>query len=354
MWYLVVTPWTDANKRPSSLAESILICLFIAYGIWHLWRFTILPALRPAEPKDVPYWIPGLGHALSFFKDSNRVLTNGRLYFQNTREPFALTLAGEKLYVLTSPKDVAEAFRNTSTLSHDGFVSELMLAVDTNPRAVDKMYEDPEEGGFTTLQPNPHHKALAQLTTDFHKTQLLPGEQQDDISAKFLASLNSYLFWQKLSGTYVLESKPEGKTISLLGLCTEVLLTAATNVYFGEKLLQSTPDLPKWFFDFDSLGWMLVYRYPKMLSKGLQAAKQNIIGALTNYFDLPKEQRTGETWFVRTLEAEQRQLGMKSKDIASLMMLVYWGYVLPPLGQASEISRFKLNSDSEDGVVNIH
>lgn len=25
---------------------------------WRLWTFTILPTLRPDEPREIPYWIP--------------------------------------------------------------------------------------------------------------------------------------------------------------------------------------------------------------------------------------------------------------------------------------------------------
>ncbi len=26
--------------------------------LWRLWRFTALPAMRPDEPKELPYWVP--------------------------------------------------------------------------------------------------------------------------------------------------------------------------------------------------------------------------------------------------------------------------------------------------------
>lgn len=32
-----------------------------------------------------------------------------RDYFGNTREPFAITVAGSQIYVITKPKDVSEA-----------------------------------------------------------------------------------------------------------------------------------------------------------------------------------------------------------------------------------------------------
>lgn len=49
-----------------------------------------------------------------------------------------------------------------------------------------------------------------------------------------------------------------------------------------------------------------------------------IIEALSKYYKLPKEDRSDESWFVRTLEAEQRQIGIGEEDIAAITMIVYW------------------------------
>lgn len=35
--------------------------------LWRLWRFTILPAMRPDEPKELPYWIPCMSLSCSDF-----------------------------------------------------------------------------------------------------------------------------------------------------------------------------------------------------------------------------------------------------------------------------------------------
>lgn len=37
------------------IAALSLLLLFV----WRLLRFSILPMLRPEEPKKIPYWIPG-------------------------------------------------------------------------------------------------------------------------------------------------------------------------------------------------------------------------------------------------------------------------------------------------------
>ena len=48
------------NALDSSLqiAFYTLSVLLFALFLWRLVRFTILPAFRPDEPKELPYWIP--------------------------------------------------------------------------------------------------------------------------------------------------------------------------------------------------------------------------------------------------------------------------------------------------------
>ena len=41
-----------------SLSISLLVFLVLLLP-WRLWTFTVLPSLRPHDPKEVPYWIPG-------------------------------------------------------------------------------------------------------------------------------------------------------------------------------------------------------------------------------------------------------------------------------------------------------
>ena len=66
-------------------------------------------------------------------------------YFKNTREPFSVTLAGEKLIILISTQDVAAAYKNTVSLSYDIFVKDRFFSFEISSDAVHKMYQKPEE-----------------------------------------------------------------------------------------------------------------------------------------------------------------------------------------------------------------
>ena len=193
---------------------------------------------------------------------------------------------------------------------------------------IEKMYQKFSPEGHITYHPNPHQKNLARFTVDLHKHQLQPGTELDSLSNRFLQSLNSSLRWENMSQAYILEDeKPNRRTVSLLSWCLETLLKAGTTAFFGDKLLEMDPDLPRSFYEFDKYGWMALYKFPKALSAKMSSPLAKNVKSLTAYFQLPKSERAGANWFNETLEAEQRQLGMADEDIARLMLLVHWGYV---------------------------
>ena len=253
-----------------------------------------------------------------------------REYFNNTRRPFRVTLAGEVLYILTSPHDVAAAYKETESLTFDVFIRDIMVAFGASSGAIEKMWLLPsnDKNGFNAQVTNPNHKSLAQLTRDFHKQQLHPGQNQRSLGAKFQDYIEESLRWDsmstKLNDTYILRSGEQSKDISLKGWCADVLLNAATRAFYGESLLHDQPDLLRHFFDFDDNSWMLLYRYPRFMARSMYQAKIAAVDALTQYFAAPKKSRRGAAWFIRTLEAEQRQLGLGDRDIATLNLMVYW------------------------------
>ena len=203
-----------------------------------------------------------------------------------------------------------------------------MRSFGVSNHGIEKMYRKFSADGHIMHHPNPHQKCLARLTVDLHKHQLLPGPEMQSLSDRFLHLLDVSLRWENLDQEYISEDqKSNRKTMSLYSWCLDVLLKAGTTAFFGERLLEIDPGLPRSFYEFDRNSWMLLYPVPKVLSKKMSSPLAKNIKFLTAYFRLPKAERLGANWFNQTLEAEQRQLGMTDEDIASTMMLVHWGYV---------------------------
>lgn len=143
------------------------------------------------------------------FGASTDVSVRCREYFNNTREPFLITLAGQKLAILTSPHDIAAIWKNTESLSLDVFLKDVYVAFGVSSDVAHKMYQTPSELPWsgdaekqTTMfrSENPLHKSLGHLQSDFFKLQLHPGEKLDSLGVKFMRHINRHLQW-KLKAT---------------------------------------------------------------------------------------------------------------------------------------------------------
>lgn len=113
--------------------------------------------------------------------------------------------------------------------------------------------------------------------------------------------------------------------VSLTKWCADVVINASQKAYFGDLLSQIDPGLAHTFVAFDTRSWQLLYGFPRLFSRKMYSAKDKIIGALTLYFDAPPEEKADAAWVTQLLEKEMRQLGFNNQEMATLMMLQYWG-----------------------------
>lgn len=65
--------------------------------------------------KNILYYPASLSLLLN--GSATPILIFGSNYVQNTNEPFALTIVGEKFYIIISPEDVAMAYRKNQQLN---------------------------------------------------------------------------------------------------------------------------------------------------------------------------------------------------------------------------------------------
>lgn len=254
-----------------------------------------------------------------------------RYYFKNTREPFVITLGGEKLYILTSPEDVTAAYKSTTQLTFDRVVYDLSITFGVTNAAMDKAYRKPTVDDDVLSQnlliPNPQLKSLTQLNSDFYKQQLHPGNKFDFLQSKFLHYIDKSLQTENLSSPYVLSSTLTEKTVSLQSWCQNILLNAGTQAFFGEKILGMDPDLMQNFLDFDADNWKLWYKWPR--AKTMHAAKAKVTKTLRKWLQLPMSERSDAAWLIKTMEATQRAIGIDEQDIATILTMVYFVYEIP-------------------------
>lgn len=232
-------------------------------------------------------------------------------------------MAGERLYIITSPQDVSAVYKNIVSLTFDDYIRDMMYQFGGSEDAVQKMWQDPSKG-TRLLSPNPLHKNLARLGEDFYRQQLHPGTNLENLQSQFMPKIHKSLSYENISENIILSSTTGEKTVSLLGWVREVLLDSATRAFFGDRLLEIEPNMFQSFFDFDDNSWKLTYHLPRVFAKEMYGAKQQATEALVKYFQTPKDKRPGAAWLVQTLETEMRNLGIQETDIACFLMMIYW------------------------------
>ena len=233
---------------------------------------------------------------------------------------------------MTAPGDISFIYRNTVELTFDTFVRQTLSSLGASSDAVDKwipLHSSKVSMTHASSFSTSHTSEFTHIGERLCQQQLLPGKQLDVLQRGFIDGIHESLQWHSVTQKVTIRSSPDIKTISLLGWCREVLLESATRAFFGNRLLEIDPDLFQAFFAFDASSWKLHYGYPRVFSKELYSARDTIIEALTAYFRLPKSERLGAAFLVDSLEAEMRNLNIEDKDIAALIMPVYWVYVTP-------------------------
>ena len=115
---------------------------------------------------------------------------SGRTYRQDSRDSrqhYALTIAGEKLYVITATDDVSAIHKNTKSLSFDGFVQNLMATMTAEPATIAKLYHRPSMHEMSPIAQNANPKA------DHYISQPSPGQKLDTLNYKFLEHMDKEL-----------------------------------------------------------------------------------------------------------------------------------------------------------------
>ncbi|MCJ1288255.1 hypothetical protein MMC26_007610 [Xylographa opegraphella] len=306
-------PLVTFTKVVTALGGSLLL--------WRLWRFTLLPTFTPGGPAELPYWIPFVGHAIAFFKDSEGLLTYGRYYFKNTCEIFSIMIAGQKMYIITSPKDVATVYKHPDTLTFEGFIKDMYMSLGMSTEGRAKMFGAQASKDVTSKQPTDQKEA--HLGMGVQREQLHPGGHLDDLITTYVKHIKRQMKWENIPEVCKVESNTDQKVVSVRKWCEYVLGHATVEAFFGNVLLELEPSLLDDFHQFDANSWMLLYQYPRPLAGPMFSALDKGAEAFTRYFQLPATKRQ-PCHYIKTVEAKQRKAEMSDRDIGIAAQGLFW------------------------------
>lgn len=226
-------------------------------------------------------------------------------------------IAGQMIYVLTSPQDVTEIYRNTKTLTFHEYVQDVMRSIGVSKNGIGKLWHTTTD----TKSPKRVKKSLAEAGEDYYREQLLPGHELDVLWKRIMRFVDTEVTWENL----VKHPVPDGlPNVSLLDWTRDVLLKAVTEAFFGDQLMKLEPQLLDYFTAFDDESWKLTYKYPRQASKNMYQAKDNMVAAIEKYLRLPKDQRPEQAWLIGKLEAETDNVGIDTHDLAAMITSLLW------------------------------
>lgn len=240
---------------------------------------------------------------------------------------------GFTVYFVSRAEDVSEAYRNTRTLTVDEFYRRVFLSMGTSKASVDQAFaplpediKDPD---------NVQRKPVAQLAREMQITQLQPGPGLDALEDVELAYLERHIQADAVRmSRYRYDGLLGGETagatgsveLSLWRWCADITVRAAQGAFFGSALDRIDPDLPERFMEFDDLGWKLLYQFPDFMARDTIVKRDTLRAALTTFYNLPREERNdAKAWVIEATEDKLRALGLPTEDVASIILILYWG-----------------------------
>ncbi|KAI9043979.1 putative cytochrome p450 [Aspergillus affinis] len=316
-----MAPFLTAALAPSNGLLFPIVALCLSLLLWRFWRFVIRPKLRPLDPKELPYWIPIVGHAAAFFNNSYVLLRNGDKYFRGSKESYAVEVMGQTIYVVTSARDSAEIYKNTATMSFEIFVRKFIRSCGASDELLDRLYGTPP-----SVAGDVENRSLGDKTHDFHGMQLFPGGHLPEFTAIFKDFLEDAVRMDRLPGKRYITASGEGwVNLRLMKFVSDYFVDAGQRTYFGNLLGEIDPDLIWTFLELEDRSWQILYEIPAVFARKAHAARDGIIDAIQKWFETPPEDRPDGSWWMTTMEAEMKALGFNTREMATTVVPIYIG-----------------------------
>jgi cholesterol 7alpha-monooxygenase len=214
--------------------------------------------------------------------------------------PYAVTIMGESLYVITSADDVQAVYRAPKALDFDPFIKEMLSKYGVTTDTTSKM--------FDTLPG--HSKSWMETSIDNFKQQLHPGDKLDAVQKRLLGFIDKLLVWDRLRGRMVLQDGEEEKAVSLFSWSEMVVVDAQTRAFFDEVLFEKCPDLLAHFQIYEDESWKIAMVLPDFATKALRSSKSAIEEGLKQYLDTPSSERPNDSWIIKTMCEDMEKIGV--------------------------------------------
>ena len=247
-----------------------------------------------------------------------------RKRFGRVGRPYSLTVAGQTLYVLTDPRDFTNVYRNAATFTFDPLVEQVYKLFQLPETALQNLYRKASSSTATSETPNLPEKDAVNISHNMIVVEMR-GKQTISPPEKTVRHLECVMDIQSICSRFSTLRDGTSTVVSLFKICSVLMTAAGQAHYFGDTLSAIDPLLPEAFVDFDKLCWQIFFRPPIFWSKQLKERKAKLLTALEEYSNKPMEERSDMPQYLKSWETECRRAGLNNSEIATLMLIQYFG-----------------------------
>ncbi|KAL8675691.1 MAG: hypothetical protein Q9186_007673 [Xanthomendoza sp. 1 TL-2023] len=232
------------------------------------------------------------------------------------------------MYIVTAADDVARALKNTHALVFHDYLNQLLSNFGVGNKTRRLLWYEAKPDDPLYLPDDlvtPRQKSVSFLTEEVYRQQLLPGENMDSMCKVFMDSVKDTLQWHHLDFcTTATFPGSRRKQISLNALCRYTMVDAATRSMFGAYLHKFEPDIVEHILGLNDSIWMIIFRYPNAFASAVNAPRSKIMDAMKKFISLPEEQRSEQSWSVKTVLQAQEHVGIDLENQASILLILLW------------------------------
>ena len=234
-----------------------------------------------------------------------------------------MTVAGEMIYIATSPKDIGHVWRNSETISLDPISKDMYTMSGLTAKQREIMFDSHPDARYNAGNPKP--LTPTQMIIELHIQQLRTGPNLDALlENKIIPGMFRDLDISSNNHQAVTGRTGTSVVVSLKELVIDAFIKAETEAYFGPRILKIAPRIAHTFISWEDVNWKMLFNLPPFLSQDMLSVKQALVDAFTTYYRLPRSERPDGTFFVTSFEDLHREIGFDEEVIGKMFMLHYW------------------------------
>jgi hypothetical protein len=277
-----------------------------------------------------------LGHTASFVQNSEALITYGRYedpclprknntltlkrkFFGDTRKIFSINLINATIYVVTNPHHVSAIHANTSVFALRRYLELVLIS-----------FKHSRKGAEAIIRPlnDSAEKDESKMETVIQALHNFQARQTSGSDLVGLAQHITHFLDDCLLADNVLSNSEihnGTRCMSLKNWGRDIIIRAMQDAYFGPKLMEVSPSLPRDVMEFSEVSWQAWYQYPWFMRRKFDRSTTAIRTAFQRYIELPEQERQSHAWFTKEMEEKLRGTGNSVQDISVFLQFFHWG-----------------------------